>query len=843
MNFLRLIQMLVFRTIREERFSALLSIVGVALGVGLFIGVKVASDRAIASFESEIKGVNPAANFEIINPSGVDFDERVYKDVLAIEEQSFPSLKASGFVPDIRETIDINGIYTVKSIGFLKLDVKSLSDIEALYREPKGVLITKNFSEKFSLKKGDSIKASVYDKSYVLSIAGIIDTETLPPNTVIMDLGNFQELFSKIGSLTRIDCATDEKKADEIRRILPSSLTLERKEERVRNQESLVASFRYNLQFVSLIAILVGVFLLYNTIFISVVKRRTEIGILRGLGTGRGTVIMLFTLQGVLLGGIGSLLGIVLGQIAAYFSVIAVQKTISTMYSTISIAEYVITPVDALKAVLLGFCVSFAASVIPSLEASRIRPHETAREGSFEGRYRRYLPLFSLLGIVCVALGGFLAYFDYTYLPFGFPFLAYVGILLIIFGYTCISPFFLTVMVRLLKKASERLFGGLGKIAIGDIHGGIYRFSIAVMSVAISTALIIALLTLIYSFRISLQEWITRTIAADVYVKPSSCSSNYCYQPLSDEVVTLLRGFPEVAGVDNYRVLKVDVCGKKVIAGFGNTELGIRFAGPNYFGKNTEERMRELAGDRQVAVSEYLAMKCGLTRGSTVEITTPKGPVSFKVNDVFVSYSTTSGFLYLDRKWLKEYWGRDDATQASVYLKKGIEVNGFIQKLRKELPSLYSLEIMNNRQLREKILAIFDRSFAITYAIEVIAIVVSLIGVVNTLLALVLEKKRELSIIRYLGGTWRQIRSQLIISAGIIGLAGIGLGVLMGPMLSIIFIEVINKISFGWEITFRLPLLYLLAVTVFLFITILSAGIIPSKVARKIDPKRFISFE
>jgi putative ABC transport system permease protein len=150
---------------------------------------------------------------------------------------------------------------------------------------------------------------------------------------------------------------------------------------------------------------------------------------------------------------------------------------------------------------------------------------------------------------------------------------------------------------------------------------------------------------------------------------------------------------------------------------------------------------------------------------------------------------------------------------------------------------------MNNQQLRQKILTIFDRSFSITYAIEFTAILVSLIGIINTLLVLVFEKKREISTLRYLGMNWKQIRNNLMLSAGITGIAGITLGLMMGYMMSMIFIHVVNKISFGWEIEFRIPLLYLSLITAGLFLITLLSSLVPSKIARRIDPKRFISFE
>jgi putative ABC transport system permease protein len=236
-------------------------------------------------------------------------------------------------------------------------------------------------------------------------------------------------------------------------------------------------------------------------------------------------------------------------------------------------------------------------------------------------------------------------------------------------------------------------------------------------------------------------------------------------------------------------------------------------------------------------------VKYGLNKGDTVELQTPKGAVSFVINNTSISYSTMSGFLYMDRRWLKKYWGVDDATSLSVYLAKGVDARKFIRSIDKTLNGKFALDITDNTELRQAALRIFDKSFALTYTIELIAIVISLIGVVNALLILVLEKKRELSVLRYLGASWRHLRRVAALSAGIIGLAGIALGCGMGWAISIVITHVINKISFGWEVGLRMPFIPLAVLMVLLFVTTTAAGLVPASLARKIDPKAFISFE
>jgi putative ABC transport system permease protein len=842
MLLLKLIRLLVWRNIKAEKFLALLSVVGVALGIGLFIGIKVSSDRAIASFEADVRGVYPSANYQILDTAGLDFDEGIYPRVRRINDESFPVLKVNAYLPKEGEGLEINGIDSVRTMGSLKFPATQRGDLEEYFRTINGVMITKKFADAYSLKKGDVLDALVYDRAHALKIVDILEGGRLPSRMAIMDIGNFQEYFRKTGYLSEIGIEADEKTAERIGRLLPPGLAIEKSAQVIGNRQAVITSFRYNLQFVSVIAILVGIFLLYNTVFISVIKRRTEIGILRGLGTDRKTVVMIFMIQGALLGFVGSLLGIVLGQGVAYFAVGAVQKTITTMYRAISISDYLITGSDALASVALGLLVSLIASAIPSFESSRIRPHESAKEGTFEGRYKGYYGLFAVIGLLGIVSGAVTAYVDYRFIPFDFPFLAYAGILLIILGFALVSPYYLSRVLKVVGRPAKKMFAATGEIATGDMRGNIYRFSVALMSVAISGALIIALITLIFSFKSSLGDWIRKNISADVYVKASSCKSNFCIFPLSGEVLATIRSMPEVAAVDEFRTLSIDFYGKKIIAGFGDAQLRGRYLDEKLH-KNVEERRGEPGPGPVVGISGYLGIKYGLRKGDYVKIATPAGVKTFAVGDVFSSYSTTSGFIYLDRKWLREYWGLDDATQLGVYLKEGVDVDRFIRKLKGRLLPRYSLDLMNNRELRESVMSIFDKTFAITYAIELISIVVSLIGVINTLMALVLEKKREISIIRYLGGSWQQIRHTLVLASGIVGLTGILLGGVMGFIMSVIFINVINRISFGWEIHFFIPAGYLGIVAVLLFLTTLAAGFIPSTVARKIDPKRFISFE
>ncbi len=844
-NILKLIKLLLVRNLKEEKFLTFLSIFGISLGIALFIAVNVASNRAVESLKADVTAVNPYAKHQIVSKYGIDFDENVYGKVLKLEENSFPALKTVVYFPEFKELTQIYGVDTVKTLKYMDIKIKT-DEFLNFYENLNAIFVPQEFLEEKHLKIGDQIFAIVYDKQYRLKIVGSYKSD-ISSNKIFMDIGNFQELFDKAGYLSFVDIQTDDiSKIKNLPVISENGLSIEKKQKLIKNQQSIIASFNYNLKFISFVAVLVGIFLLYNTIFITVVKKRTEIGILRSIGTGKKTILFLFTVQGMMLGFLGSLLGILLGQILAYFSVSAVEKTLSTVYSAVSISSYIISINDALYALALGLAVSFIASIIPAYEATKIRPAETSREGSFETRYQDRYKFVAVAGFILIISGLGLSIYEYFKIPFEFPFLSYVGVLFLLIGFTCLTPLFLKIFIFVFKGAISKIFKSIGIITIGDIEGNIYRFSVAVMSIAISTALIFSMVVLIFSFRNSLKTWLDDSLTADIYIKPASCLSNFCYYPLSDNVLKTVENLPEVEAIYKFRALQVKIKDSNAIAGFTNSEVMKKYFRVDYLDrKDREKALDELKENQEVAISEYLRKMYGFKRGDKITLDTLEGKQDFIVNGVFLSYSTTSGLLILDRKWLKKYWKLDDVTQLSLFLKKGVDSKEFEKKLKAILiaDGNYSLEILNNKEIRKKIFKIFDRSFAITYAIEFIAIVISLIGIANTLLAFVIERKREISIIRYLGGSWKQIKGVLILSAGISATSGIFLGVILGILISIIFIKVVNQISFGWVVTYQIPFLFLFFLTVILFISTTLAGFFPSTIAKKIDPKRFISFE
>lgn len=839
----KLVRLLVWRHLREERILSGLSVIGVALGLALFVGVRIAADQTLEAFAADIRGLDSRAAHVVQDPAGVEFDEEIYPRLFEISGRIIPFLKTTVVFPGRADSAALLGVPLFEAAGLLESapdwDLRDPAMFEAL----AAVILPAELAARLGLSVGDSIEAVVYDRREILVIAGIVKSDALPPETILMDIGNFQEAFGRVGVLSGIDILDGESVSD-LRAALPPSLVIDSKARLIQNQDSLLSAFRYNLQFLSFIAILVGLFLLYNTVFLTVVKRRTEIGILRGLGASRWLVAAVFALQGVILGAAGSVIGIALGRLIAGVAVGAVEATVTSMYSPVRVSQAGLSMADAAMALGLGIAASLAAALVPAIEAARIRPNESAREGSFEGRYKPWQRGMAAGGGGLIMLGVALAWGDHRFAPFDFPWLASAGVAVLILGFTLISPLYLRLVLWVLRGPVRVLFRATGRIALNDMSGQLIRFSVALMSVAISGALIVAMTVLIVSFRTTFVTWIDANLLADVYIKPEVCESNFCFAAMSPEVLNIVRAMPEVAGAQRFRPLRGEVMGEDVTLAFGEMQVVRDFDPKRFIDRADHDAgLAEMIEQPGVAITDYLAIKKNLRRGDTLVIPTPSGAREFTIVGTFRNYSSAAGVVFLDRRWMEEYWERDDYATLSLNLRAGVDAEEFLPLLREALGPNMALELMNQAELKRRAIAVFDQSFAITWAIEGIAIIVSLIGILNTLLAFVFERQREISVIRYLGGTWRQIRHTLMIAAGIGGLAGIGLGAVLGAVMSLIFVKVINRMSFGWVVELSLPTGLLAVLMAGLYACILVAAMLPAHAAQRIDPRRFIAFE
>ena len=831
MNTLKLITVITLRNLKEEKLFSIISILGVALAVGLFISILGTTQTAINSFTEDIKKLNPDANYQILPKFGNYFDESVYELLIKHDYKPIPVIKTDGLHEKTDTSINLFGIDTFSAFKQSRVRISPEQiNIRVFLNSIDGAILTKDVAKRIGVNKGENFSLIVGNNKVNYRVAGILAGNRIPTG-IYQDIGNFQEKLSVFGKLSRIDLKSND--TDRLNKILPQSVRLISKAGVIKNEKDILESFKFNLHFISFIAILVGFFMLYNTIFITVVKKRPQIGILRALGAGKKQILLIFIIQSIILGVIGSFLGLFLGQILSFYSSRMVEDTVTTIFKPVIIEEMFIFSNYALIAFIIGLAISLIAAVLPAVEATRVKPTETVREGTFELRYLKFYKQAFILGIILVVAGICFSLADYFLKIFNQPFFSYAGILLVLAGFAAGSPYYLEKFLQKGQNLLKKIFRAPGTISSADIYSSLYRFSIALISVTISTALIISMMVLINSFETSLKNWINKNLNADIFIKSSSCSSNFCFEPIDSNVLSKIKDIDGIAALNPFMAMQGKFRGRDVIYGFGDEKVV----------KKYNDNIENYNITRTTAVSEYLKIKYGIEKGDDILIDTPAGRKKFKVREVFTSYSTTQGFIILDKSFQKKYWGSSAFTQLSVFLKKDADTEKVIKKIKEKLEGAYTLDILNNNVLRQKVMGIFNNSFQITYAIQLTALIISLLGVANMLYAVALERKREISILKYLGADNKFLTKIYMISAGFIGFCGIIYGVILGFILSFITIKVVNTISFGWSISIHLNAVKIFITLMILLIFVILAGILPLKTIKQTDPKKSVSYE
>lgn len=829
---IRLIFLFSIRNLKEEKLFSLISIFGVALAVGLFLSILNSTQNAITSMSNDIKKLNPISNYEIHDKFGNLFDESIIKILNYKRIKSYPIIKINAQSENNKLILPIYGIDSLKAIKNSNIYIRNSEiDLQKFFQNIDAALVTDDIATRLKVKKDDELILVANGEKKFL-IAGVISSDQVPSG-VYLDIGNFQEKFNIYGKVSRIDIILSEKQVNEIKSILPNSLILQNKSVIIKNQGEILKSFKMNLYFISFIAFLVGFFMLFNTIFITVVKKREQIGTLRSLGSSKFQVLSIFIVQSFILGILGSILGLLLGQILSIYSTYLVEDTISTIFRPVYIKGIFVFNEYTIYSVMLGILIALLSSIIPSIEATKVKPVETVRRGTFELKFKRYYLFWFFTGLFFVLAGVVISYIDYHYNFYIYPYLSYLGVFLILIGFCSASFLYLEKLILLVEKTLKNIFKAVGFISFADIFSSSYRFAIALISVAISTALIVSMVTLIDSFKISLYKWISDNLRADIFIKSASCSSNFCFEPLDEDILSKIKLLGEVEAISTFRAMPGNFRGKEILLGFGDEKVV----------KKYHNGIADYNVKKSVAVSEFFKIKYGIKEGDFIEIDTPKGLEKFEVREIFNSYSTINGFIIFDNSFQKEYWGEFKFTQISIYLKKGVDVDKVIYDLDNLINNNNSLDIFNNKTIRARVMNIFNKSFAITYAIQGIALIVSLLGMGNMLYAVAIERRKEISILKYLGANKRVLSKIYTLSAGVIGLFGALYGVLLGSILSVIIIKVVNTKSFGWRVDYDINFLKISLLLFMLVIFVIFAGMLPIKTIKQLDPKKFATYE
>jgi putative ABC transport system permease protein len=378
------------------------------------------------------------------------------------------------------------------------------------------------------------------------------------------------------------------------------------------------------------------------------------------------------------------------------------------------------------------------------------------------------------------------------------------------------------------------------KLAAANLRNAIPRLSISVAALAVALAMMTAISIMIGSFRETVAYWVDQTLIADIYARPLAQSATNFAGEIDAQAITLVKNDPAVEAVYPYASQQVTYQGEAVVVGGGDFSTFVRhgrllFKSPS----DGRERMLTAIGADKIIINESFALRYQKRVGDVVELPTTDGPQAFEIIAVYYDYANSRGVCVMDATIYARHYPHTRPNSLAVYLKPDADADEVNARLAESIGSRYQLLFTTNRVIRREVMRIFDSTFAITYALEAIAIVVAGLGVISTLITLVLERRGEISVLGFLGATRRQIRRMVVIESLLIGGVSQAIGIIIGWMLSLVLIYVINVQSFGWTIQFHLPLGFIAQSTLLILLVTALAGLYPAAQAARVEAVRF----
>ena len=854
-----------------------LAILGVALGVAVVVAVDLANASATRAFALSTEAVTGRTTHQVLGgPLGLP--DGAYRRLVmeAGIERAAPVVEdyASVVRPGSRRgrVLHILGIDPFAERPFRSYLGRGGGaqgfDLAPFLTRPRAAVLARETARELGVAPGGTLPVRIGGAVVPLAIVGTLSPagETARQalaDLAVMDVATAQEVTGhatgNIGRLSRIDLIVPEGSAGErllarARAVLPPGATLTTAAARSRSTETMTRAFRLNLTALSLLALVCGVFLIYNTITFSVVQRRTLLGTLRALGVTRGQVFALVLAEAAAVALLGSGAGVVLGIALGSGLVRLVTQTINDLYFVLSVRALAIPAATLAKGAAVGVGATLLAALAPAWEATATPPRAVLTRSSLETRLRRALPRAAGAGAALLALGaGLLAIH-------GGIVLAFAALFLVIVGCALLSPPATVGLMRLLSRPMGALFGVLGRMAAGGVVAALSRTGVAIAALVVAVSVTVGIGVMIQSFRSTVVRWLDDSLHADFYVAAPSAGGGFRGGALDAGLAARAAAIPGVARIETIRRVELPAAPEPVrLVAIDIPSDAFTAGGGPGGGRNRSDRTGRAivlaAGDPrragaafaagEVIVSEAFAERRRIGPGAVLPLRTARGERPFRVAGVFYDYASDQGIVMISHRAYLALWGDPALSGFSVALRPGAtpaEAAAVERALRREL-SGSGVSVQSNRAIKGASLAIFDRTFLITGVLRLLAGLVAGIGVLAALMALELERARELAVLRASGLTPRQVWELVTAQTGLMGLAAGLLSLPVGLALAAIMIFVINRRSFGWTIAMELPPGVLAEAVALALAAALLAGLYPAWKMARTSPARALREE
>lgn len=806
------------RYLLRHKSVLLLSVIGIALGVAVVIAIDLANASALRAFLLSNEALSGKVTHQIVgNAPGVP--EQAYVDLRRTlpERNSAPVVEGTVQVRPPRSTgspvaFSLLGLDMFAEAPFRDLTVQRRvdGDLGQLLYVPGAIALSAAVAERHGVEPGDTLEAEAGGRQIALRVVALLHPQSQLERqgleqVLVTDVSSAQELLGRKGFLTRIDLRLeDPTQADRIGERLPPGLRVVTAEQRSYAMVEMTKAFRINLTALSLLALVVGMFLIYNTMTFSVVQRRALLGTLRVLGVTRRQVYRQILLESLALGVVGTTLGLALGVGLGQGLVRLVAATINDLYFTVEVTGVTLMPASLLKGAGLGLGASVVSALAPAFEAARTPPRVVMLGSTLEARVSRAIPYLSVFGLLLLGGGGLVLWMGGINLVVGFA-----ALFALILGFALLSPILTIGLIKLLQPLTGVALGLSGRMAVRGIRATLSRTGVAIAALAVAIAATVGVAIMVQSFRTAVDQWLENYLRADIFISRAGAESDFEHRTLDPMLAQHLARIDGVRFVSSGR--RVDLVSEQ-----GTVQVFALNIPRDSFDafrlKQGDPARVEAAFYEQdaVIVSEPFAQRHDVEVGQRISLPTDFGLRTFPVVGVYFDYGSDQGYVTMNRATYDRHWRDRGVTSMGLYAHAETDTARLEDEARRVASAIQDVHVYSNRALREESLAIFDRTFMVTNVVRMLAILVAFVGVLSALMAIQMERAREMAVLRATGLTPRQLWGLILSETATIGLIAGVIALPLGIALSLGLILVINQLSFGWSMPIHIdvPILW-----------------------------------
>ena len=827
------------RYLRSHWAQCLLAVSGIALGVAIVIGMQVAQLSARHSFAASLRSIFGAATHHVVGVSGA-FSESHLALVRRLGSEFWPTPILDGVV---RIGID-DRISSLRLVGIDPITVRKGRaaagfDFRVFMRQPGSAVINENTARRLQVSAGDDIEIETANGAGVLHVLAVLDHAAAPEAPVIaddlaiVDIATAQEMLARPGLLSRIELDVSalshaDARLMQLSSALPRELMLSDTGRHTRSAQQLTRAFYTNLDALSLLALLVGGFMIYNTVSFLVVQRYRLFARLRALGVTRSGVAGMVALEALALGAIGGICGIMLGYGVAGGMIASVARTASDHYYDAGTASVVFSPALSVAGFALAIVTTLAAALIPAWSAARADPVNAARYSVVERTARRGMAWAEWLGIAVAIIGSVLLAGSTRSLFAGFGALG-----CFIIAAMLVVPRNVQRLIAALEASVGPRLGLAERLALRSTSRSMGRIGMAFAALMAATATSIGVGIMVASFRVSVSDWLEQLLRADLYVSQSFEAR--AAPAIDAPIVSALLARPDIVALSKVRRQHVATAGGEVrITAYElppAARQGFRFL------QGEPARIWQGWQSADLAIiSEPFAHHRRLGAGDVLHLNTPSGPVEFTIAGVYSDYGSDQGTFAISLATFARHWRDVRVHGLGVYPLAGTDTRALKTDLERLLAETTSLSVWSNAEIKAESMAVFDRTFTITDVLTVFAALIAALGVFNAMMALHLEREREYAVMQATGCSAMVIRRGLYAQTLLVGSLAALIALPVGLGIAMMLIEVINVRSFGWTMALHFESSELLAPALFAIAAAFAASIYPAERAVRIKP-------